>query len=115
VCVKDVVILIVLIIYQKNCRKYNICKNCVNEFHHRQNQTCSIKCAKELKEKSFMISCGTKHNFYKDSKSRIDWEDNLLKNEGIVNIFQREDVKKKKLRKQYLKSMVLILYQNQMI
>ena len=78
-----------------NCRKYNICKNCGNEFHHKQNQTCSMNCAKELKEKSFLLSCGTKHNFYKNSKSRIDWESNLLENEGIVNIFQREDVKEK--------------------
>lgn len=78
-----------------NCRKYNICKNCGDEFHHKQNKTCSIKCTKELKEKSFLLSCGTKHNFYKNSKSRIDWEKNLLENEGIINIFQREDVKKK--------------------
>jgi hypothetical protein len=78
-----------------NCRKYNICKNCNNEFHHKQNQTCSINCARELKEKSFMMSCNTKHNFSKNSKSRINWENNLLKNEGIINIFQREDVKKK--------------------
>lgn len=78
-----------------NCRKYNICKNCGNEFHHKQNKTCSIKCTQELKEKSFLLSCGAKHNFYKNSKSRIDWEKNLLENEGIINIFQREDVKKK--------------------
>ena len=78
-----------------NCRKYNICKNCNNEFHHKQNQTCSMNCANELKEKSFIMSCGTKHNFHKNSKSRINWENNLLENEGIVNIFQREDVKKK--------------------
>ena len=67
-----------------NCRKYNICKNCGDEFHHKQNKTCSIKCTKELKEKSFLLSCGTKHNFYKNSKSRIDWEKNLLENEGII-------------------------------
>lgn len=42
-----------------------------------------------------MLSCGSKHNFSKKSKSRIEWENNLLDNEGIVNIFQREDVKEK--------------------
>lgn len=77
------------------CRKYKFCKNCGDEFHHKQNQTCSKKCTKELKEKSFMISCGSKHNFCKNSKSRIEWENKLLDNEGIVNIFQRVDVKEK--------------------
>ncbi len=77
------------------CRKYKLCKNCGVEFHHKQNQTCSKKCTQELKEKSFMISCGSKHNFCKNSKSRIVWENNLLENEGIVNIFQRDDVKDK--------------------
>ena len=77
------------------CRKYKFCKNCGDEFHHKQNQTCSKKCTQELKEKSFMISCGSKHNFCKNSKSRIEWENKLLDNEGIVNIFQRVDVKEK--------------------
>jgi hypothetical protein len=77
------------------CRKYRLCKNCGVEFHHKQNQTCTNKCAQELKEKSYMLSCGSKHNFSKKSKSRIEWENNLLDNEGIVNIFQREDVKEK--------------------
>ena len=77
------------------CRKYRNCKNCELEFHHKQNQTCSEKCTQELKEKSFMISCGTKHNFYRESVSRIKWERNLIENEGIVNVFQREDVKEK--------------------
>lgn len=77
------------------CRKFKICKNCNIEFNHYQNQTCSKKCTQELKEKSWMASCGTKHNFYKSSKSRIDWENKLLDNEGIINVFQRESVKEK--------------------
>lgn len=78
-----------------DCRKYKLCKNCNKEFNHHQNQTCSKKCAQELKEKSWMKSCGAKHNFYKNSKSRIKWESDLLSEEGITNVFQRESVKEK--------------------
>jgi len=78
-----------------NCRKYKLCKNCNVEFKHHQNQTCSKKCAQELKEKSFIESCGSKHNFSKESKSRLEWQKRLLDEEGIVNVFQRECVKEK--------------------
>ena len=77
------------------CRKYKKCLNCGEEFNHKQNQTCSKECSKELKEKSWLISCGSTHNFSKNSSSRKDWEDKLLENEGITNVFQREDVKEK--------------------
>jgi very-short-patch-repair endonuclease len=77
------------------CRKYKKCLNCSNEFNHKQNQTCSKKCAKDLKEKSWLISCGSTHNFSKNSSSRKNWEDKLLKEEGITNVFQREEVKEK--------------------
>lgn len=79
----------------KDCRKFRICRNCGIEFNHHQNQTCSIRCAKELKEKSWMESCGAKHNFAKNSKSRMEWEKEILVKEGITNVFQREDVKEK--------------------
>jgi len=78
-----------------DCRKYRLCKNCGNEFKHHQNQTCSKKCTIELKEKSWLESCGTKHNFYKNSISRIEWENELLTKEGITNVFQRNSVKEK--------------------
>ena len=81
--------------YCSYCRKYKFCKNCGKEFHHKQNESCSIKCANELKEKSYLISCGAKHNFYKESSSRKDWEKEILEKEGITNIFQRNDVKDK--------------------
>jgi len=77
------------------CRKYRKCLNCEKEFHHKQNQTCSKKCAQELKEKSWLISCGAIHNFSKDSTSRKDWESKLLNEEGITNVFQRKEVKEK--------------------
>lgn len=78
-----------------NCRKFRLCESCGIEFHHHQNQTCSKECAKSLKEKSFILSCGTKHNFSKESKSRLEWEGNMLKCEGIVNVFQRSSTKEK--------------------
>lgn len=79
----------------KECRLHRLCENCGMEFKHTQNQTCSKECAHKLKEKSFLKSCGTKHNFYKNSSSRKKWEQNLLQNEGITNVFQRESVKEK--------------------
>jgi hypothetical protein len=63
-----------------------------------------MKCANKLKELSFLKSCGTTHNFSKKSKSRIQWESKLLMDEGIINVFQREEVKeksKKTLKKKY--------------
>jgi hypothetical protein len=78
-----------------DCRKYKLCKNCGEEFKHHQNKTCSKKCTQELKEKSWIESCGAKHNFYKNSSSRMEWENKLLKEEGITNVFQRDSVKEK--------------------
>ena len=78
-----------------NCRKFKFCKNCNIEFHHKQNQTCSEKCAKELKEKTTLLSCGTTHNLSRNSISRKKWQDRLIEEENIVNVFQREDVKLK--------------------
>jgi hypothetical protein len=78
-----------------DCRKIKECKNCSKEFKHYQNQTCSKKCAEELKVKSYIKSCGSPHNFCKNSKSRKNWELRLLEDEGITNVFQREEVKEK--------------------
>lgn len=77
------------------CRKIKPCKNCGINFKHKQNQTCSIKCANELKEKTYMLTQGTPHNFSKNSKSRQSFEANLISTHGIKNVFQREDVKQK--------------------
>lgn len=77
------------------CRKIKPCKNCGLEFKHKQNQTCSIKCSTELKEKTYMLTQGTKHNFCKNSKSRNSFEEKMLSTHGIKNVFQRDDVKQK--------------------
>ena len=50
---------------------------------------------KEKYKKTCIEHFGTPHNFSKDSKSRKEWEARLLKDEGITNVFQREEVKKK--------------------
>lgn len=42
--------------YKKECL---ICKNT----HFRQGKTCSLICTNELKSQTYMITCGTKHNF----------------------------------------------------
>jgi very-short-patch-repair endonuclease len=81
--------------YCTNCRKYKNCEYCGKEFKHKQNRTCSMECANKLKELSFLQSCGATHNFNKNSKSRSQWESKLLINEGIVNVFQRKEVKEK--------------------
>ena len=38
---------------------------------------------------------GVGHNFSKNHPSRIKWEKNLLEEEGIINVFQRPEVKRK--------------------
>lgn len=90
--------------YCTDCRKYKKCEYCDKEFKHKQNRTCSINCANKLKELSFLKSCGAVHNFCKNSTSRKQWENNFLINEGIINVFQREEVKektKKTLKEKY--------------
>lgn len=79
------------------CRKYKKnCKVCQKQ-HFRQGVTCSKLCAYELKKLAWIESCGASHNFIKNSTSRKAWESRLLETEGIVNVFQREEVKKKSI------------------
>lgn len=78
-----------------SCRKYKICPVCKLEFNHYQNQTCSKDCTEKLKKETYTKSTGKPHNFCKGSSSRDKWELNMLEELGIVNIFQREDVKEK--------------------
>ncbi len=78
------------------CRKYQKCKICDKEYFNKNGEeTCSKKCGDENKKLGYIKSCGTKHNFSKNSKSRINWENKLLETEGIVNVFQRDKVKEK--------------------
>jgi hypothetical protein len=81
--------------YCCKCRKYHKnCEICGKEIFV-QGRTCSKKCAYELRKKSWKQTCGAEHNFCKNSSSRKQWEEKLLKEEGIINVWQREDVKEK--------------------
>lgn len=54
---------------------------------------------KKLKyENTCLEHYGVKHNFDKNCQSRKDWEKRLLEEEGIVNVFQRQEVKDKILK-----------------
>ena len=77
------------------CRKYKYCIVCGTEYHHKQNKTCSKKCSEIMKIDSYLSSCGSTHNFCRESSSRIEWQNKLNQNEGITNVFQRESVKLK--------------------
>lgn len=46
-------------------------------------------------EETNLERTGFRHNFCKQSPSRKKWEQRLLEEEGITNVFQREEVKKK--------------------
>lgn len=50
---------------------------------------------KKRQEQTFLKHFGTSHNFCKNSSSRKEWENRLLQEEGIINVFQRESVKQK--------------------
>lgn len=81
--------------YCKDCRKYKKCGNCEKEFKHHQNLTCSKECSKIMKEKTAIKNYGAPHNFSKESQSRKKWQERMLNEEGISNIFQRSSVKDK--------------------
>lgn len=54
---------------------------------------CSMADAK--RRKTNLKRYGSDHNFNKDHQSRKKWEKRLQDEEGITNVFQREDVKQK--------------------
>lgn len=52
------------------------------------------KC-REMYANTMLKTYGTTHNFNKDCKLRQTWEKRLFEEEGITNVFQRDDVKEK--------------------
>lgn len=48
---------------------------------------------KQRKKQTNIERYGESHNFNKKHPSRIKWEKNMLKEHGIKNIFQRDDIK----------------------
>lgn len=53
---------------------------------------------KNKRKKTLIKKTGFDHNFCKNSPSRKAWEKRLLEKEGITNVFQRKEVKKKSLK-----------------
>lgn len=53
---------------------------------------------KEKRKQTNLELYGSEHNFCKDHPSRKKWEERLLKEEGITNVFQRESVKQKAMQ-----------------
>lgn len=73
---------------QKLLSYYNIPTRSVAE-------ACRTKTRQKKYEGTMMRNYGTTHNFNKDCSSRQKWEKRLLETEGIVNVFQRKEVKEK--------------------
>lgn len=81
------------------CRKqHKNCEICGKEIFV-QARTCSKECAYELRKISWKESCGSEHNFSKQSSSRKKWEKRLKDEEGIDNVFQRESIKERAKKK----------------
>lgn len=63
--------------------------------------------SKEKRKQTHLKRYGYPHNFCKDSPSRKEWEDRLLKEEGITNVFQRKEVIEK------IKNTIVTKYKNE--
>jgi hypothetical protein len=58
-------------------------------------ESCTVS-NKQTKSRNTQIAkYGSPHNFCKSHPSRIKWQERLKEQEGITNVFQREDVKNK--------------------
>jgi len=58
-------------------------------------QSKNTKRVREKTEKTNIERYGEPHNFSKNHPSRKEWEQRLKNEEGIINVFQRESVKRK--------------------
>lgn len=68
---------------------------------NRRSMSEAAKASDNKRRKTNIEKYGHGHNFCRNHPSRKEWENKLLKEEGITNVFQRESVKKK-LRKTLL-------------
>lgn len=55
-------------------------------------ESVNMPCRKKKYEDTMIEHFGCKHNFMKECSSRKDWENRLLTEEGITNVFQRKEV-----------------------
>lgn len=60
-------------------------------------RSCNSIQTKERRKATNISKYGFEHNFCKDHPSRKKWEERLLIEEGITNVFQRESVKRKSM------------------
>jgi len=82
--------------YDNFVHYYKIFKECnvsvsVKEASNHEN-------TKNKRKETSIKNSGYEHNFSKNSPSRLKWEKELFDNEGITNVFQREDVKRKSIK-----------------
>lgn len=61
----------------------------------RRDHSSAFRMSNDERKSTFMEKTGFHHNFCKGSPSRAAWEQRLLNEEGISNVFQRKDVKDK--------------------
>ena len=89
---------------QDIANKFNCCHSMIDrifkkfKIKRRSFKECSSTNNKRQKTiQTNLKKYGYKHNFCKNHPSRKKWEKRLLKEEGITNVFQRLEVKKKSL------------------
>ena len=93
----------VLNFYERINDQFNVSRDWYYKLFKENNIDTSSKRAnnsaisKEKREKTNLELYGSRHNFCKDHPSRKEWEERLLKEEGITNVFQRESVKQKSM------------------
>ena len=93
----------VLNLYETLNNKFNVSRDWYYKLFKENNIDTSSKRAnnssisKQKREKTNLELYGSRHNFCKDHPSRKEWEERLLKEEGITNVFQRESVKQKSI------------------
>jgi hypothetical protein len=80
----------------------NKCFICEKEFIN-FSMCCSSYCSDIMKKKSTFETTGSYHNLSNQSLSRKNMEENIKNNYGVVNVFQRGDVKNKLRDTWYIK------------
>jgi very-short-patch-repair endonuclease len=55
-------------------------------------ESCKLPSVIKKREETNIKNSGCRHNFCKNAPSRIKWEQEMLENEGITNVFQRKNV-----------------------
>lgn len=85
------------ILYSKipDCTFRNIVKKQLGNYYRNIKKSVITSKKKAKYENTMLKNFGCKHNFEKNCSSRKKWEQKMLEEEGITNVFQRESVKEK--------------------